>query len=705
MKLEQLDREVISSGAVGKVYKATVAASRKVFDMFADSTYANKEEAIARELVANGIDAQGLNGMSHVPIEVVLPTEIEPVFIVKDRGPGMSEEFVTGPFMAFTDGSTKDGSDDAIGGFGIGSKSPLSYVDQFTLRVVHDGILSVYTLFRDEGGIPSIALQAQTTTDEHSGVQVSFPVETPDIPKFVAAAQNALQYFNPLPVVENGTLTGPDYQYVGNNWAMRREAGPLGIVMGGVRYPVVTNSLSYELRSNTKINALLDYGLDLTLPIGAVPIAMSREQLQYVAKTSEVIGKAVAGVLDDVVATFSTIFDSAPSLWEAVRMLAKEAPESGSYTARGRLLAANAKYKGEKLERTVELFVNPKGKLDPTRPVTMWEDRLWVIDSLTGRRRRTVGSSSWQTLGTAKYVHPARYSRVIVDDLPQKPSSKALARIRAFVEDAKDPLDTIVLRPEDGDVDRILAVFHNPSDYVLTSSMPMPVTVKKTKNVNRPRVRMYQSDGQKQRTRWGGQELLSNLTLGENKPGVTEIEYKDQPSTGILIVMSSFEIPNVAEFHKNMASGLIDWDEIYFVNSSDGAKIKANFVDFFEEHARRLKKALAAYPDLPARIALSANQDLKPIFELWKQVGAENLKGAQLRRPFGVIGRVYEKYVASLDSQQRRLAAFIKPDLPKGIKPDELVKSFYAKQPDAALLSGVLKLERQDHLNLFIRSL
>src|SRR3546814_6939713 len=81
----------------------------------------------------------------------------------------MSHEFMMTSFMAYTDGSTKDQSNDQIGGWGIGSKSPFSYTDQFVLVSVHDGVRSVYSVFKDEDSIPAIALLSQAErSEEHT---------------------------------------------------------------------------------------------------------------------------------------------------------------------------------------------------------------------------------------------------------------------------------------------------------------------------------------------------------------------------------------------------------------------------------------------------------------------------------------------------------------------------------------------------------
>src|SRR3546814_4295440 len=115
----------------------------------------------------------------------------------------MSHEFMMTSFMAYTDGSTKDQSNDQIGGWGIGSKSPFSYTDQFVLVSVHDGVRSVYSVFKDEDSIPAIALLSQEETTDANGVEVSFPVETHHCNLFREATEKVVPFFTPLPNVVN----------------------------------------------------------------------------------------------------------------------------------------------------------------------------------------------------------------------------------------------------------------------------------------------------------------------------------------------------------------------------------------------------------------------------------------------------------------------------------------------------------------------
>lgn len=700
MRLENVKREVTSSGTM-EVSIATIAPSKKVFDMFSDQTYANKPLAIMRELVANGIDAHKSAGRADRPVEVVLPTPLEPACRIRDFGTGMPHSFVMNEFMQYTNGSTKDDNDDAIGGFGIGSKSPFAYVDQYSLRVVHEGVLSVYTMFKNTDGIPAVGLQGQTTTDEPNGVEVSFPVEDADMQTFADAAQEALQYFMPMPLVTNGTLKSPDYTYTGNGWALRPKAGPIGVIMGGVRYPTISTSFGWDLRNDKKLSALLDYGIDLTLPIGSCGVAMSREQLSYVDKTTTSVHEALRGLLDDIVATFANFFDHCPSRWDAMKLLAEETGlDSYNRSGRAQLLLGNAKYKGTKLETsfriTPEMLTFAK--------MSNLDVKAWRIMPASNRRSSSCPSSKWETLVDMYGITPAKIESLIIDDLPESPKSKAMQKIKAYINDQLQAKETLVIRGSK--VATILAMLNNPTDYVLTSTLPEPpaAAAKKAKSI-RPRVRMFTFTGGKDKYT---HTPIGNLTPARSKEdAVREVKYADQPASGTMVVMQNFDLPS--DFTRKMETQLIRYDELVFVNGADAPKLKDAFKTFDDLFATRLKYELARYADLPARIALSKDSDLRGFIRTFQQIDSDKrydaLPVAAKSRPFGRLMDAWRTYVKPLDDRQTRLAPFVTASTPSGLKPEALAKAFRTKQPNAAILMGTLDLSDGDHRDLFFRNL
>lgn len=703
MQLEAVKRDVSSSGQM-QVAKATIKATPKIFDMFANDTYANKPLAIMRELVANGIDAHVAAGRRDRPVEVQRPTPLDPTCRIRDFGTGMSQDFVMGPFMAYTDGSTKDQSDDAIGGFGIGSKSPFSYVDQYTLRVVHEGILSVYTMFKDEDGIPAVGLQAQTTTDEPNGVEVSFPVEDADMQTFLDAAQEALMYFQPLPIVTNGTLNGPDYSYIGNGWAMRPKAGELGIIMGGVRYPAAKASMTYELRNDPKVGPLLDYGLDLTMPIGSCGVAMSREALSYTPKTSASIKAALEGLVDDVIKTFANFFDHCDSEWDAMALLAKETQiGQGQYSRSGRaqLLLGNAKYKGQKLETTFSITPDDY----KAHGLNALDFKGWWVEPARSRRSGNCPAPKWGTLGELYGIEPGAIETVIIDDLPQSPKSKTVQRLRAFITDQPQVQRTLVLRGRDeADATLLYELMRAPTEVVYTSTLPEPAKAAARAKNARPRVRMFTYDGGDDA--YTGRPIL-NLTPSRSKEKrVSEIAYADQPAKGIMVGMSSFDLPG--DLHTKMGAGVVRWDELVFVNQVDEGKLKDTFRTFEDVFAERLKAALAVYPELPQRLALANDTDLRKFETYFQRIESDrrynDLPSAAKARPFGKLYGIWREYVRPLDGPQRKLMAFVKAALPKGVDPKALAAAV-DKQRDVRILLNVLDLRDADHRALLFKNL
>src|SRR5688572_12306318 len=127
----------VHTSNVGQTQKASIKTSAKMFNFFSRQIYSDYYTAIWRELVANAIDGQKVNGSTARPV-VTVPSILEPYAKVRDFGCSMDHEFMMSKFMAFGDASTKETSDEFIGGFGIGSKAPLSYTDQYSIRCFKD---------------------------------------------------------------------------------------------------------------------------------------------------------------------------------------------------------------------------------------------------------------------------------------------------------------------------------------------------------------------------------------------------------------------------------------------------------------------------------------------------------------------------------------------------------------------------------------
>jgi len=677
MLLQTEQRTVVSAGVL-QTSRATIKASAKVFDFFATQTYSNKYLAICRELVANAIDAHTAAGKSTEPVEVWLPTDFYPSFRVKDTGIGMSHEFVMNEFMSYTDGSTKDGSNDMIGGFGIGSKSPFSYVDQFTLRSVFNQILSIYSVFKDTDGVPSVSLLEQTDTTEANGVEFSFPVETDDFSKFADAARKGLAYFDPLPTVhgfESGDpLIAPNFSQEGKGWGMTLGEISLGVVMGGVRYPVDYTELPYELQHHETLGALIKMGLDLFLPIGSCSITLSRETLLYDDRSTFAIQTALENIVDDITREIPKMFDKLPGRWEASKALANECgiERGNSYyrgNARAKLVQAHAAYKGEPL--TIY------SKIDKEM------EKGWHI----GARRPTRGHR--RSYGVKVCPNPDwvgkldiethRIDHVIFDDLPPTSASATIKRLKTYVDDVIDTDEQLlVIRPFSQEAVEALG---NP-DYILTSSLPAPVRAKKTPGQGyvRPKVRMFQLD----------------TPAFDNYPGsvhpttydspVMEIDYADQPSTGVMLTMENFQLP--FNFWKIMNTNLISSDELFLINSGDASKIAKNFDSFQDTFDERLANTLAENPTWENQLWLNENEKLQSLI-VFVEANSRLFEDYSVKStPMAKVFELRQKYYP--DHPPHSIARFLTPKPISRLNRENLVTAFETKnwKVDALLTSG-----------------
>ena len=107
--------------------------SAKIIDIVINKMYTNKPGAVIRELGANAWDAHCEKGNPEIPFEIALPTWLDKTFSIRDYGCGIPHENFENIYTNIG-GSTKDDNDDFIGGFGLGSKTPFTMVDSFTVE-------------------------------------------------------------------------------------------------------------------------------------------------------------------------------------------------------------------------------------------------------------------------------------------------------------------------------------------------------------------------------------------------------------------------------------------------------------------------------------------------------------------------------------------------------------------------------------------
>lgn len=425
----------VQTNNVGETSQATIKASAMMFNMLSKQIYSNYHVAIWRELVANGVDAQKITGETRSPI-ISVPSILEPYAKVRDFGTGMGHRFMMDNFMSFGDASTKSDSNDLIGGYGIGSKAPLSYTDQYSIRSFRDGTVRVYSVFKDETGCPSIAFLSEASTDEPNGVEVGFPVRQEDISDFQNAVIDTCQYFEPLPVLENTSLKLDPVQYDvrGDKWGLRMSSPDRSprLIIGGVSYPMNT-SVPFEYEN---LRNYIGLGLDIYLEIGDAEIAASRES---VVQDAALYAKLDA-LTQDIGVEFSKqvvgMFADCKTEWEAKLLLDKILAKSDHYARN--LIRKYAEWNGDKI-KTLSSIRNGFEVL-----AIFYTNSSVGYNDLRSFASTQAVSPKFRSCEGAE-ISPSILDRIIIDDGPVKPS----LRIRGIVE--QNPNEKILFIRPNGD--------------------------------------------------------------------------------------------------------------------------------------------------------------------------------------------------------------------------------------------------------------
>lgn len=277
--------------------------------------YTRPIDSIMRELCSNAVDAMRQAGNGHLPIEVTLPLHLSPNLVVKDYGLGMSADFITTTYSNLLS-STKRDDNDEIGGYGIGSKSPLGYTDSYTLSTRHAGTELHVHVTRDNGFV----LLGSNRTDEPSGTTITVPVKSNDCKAF-ADAVSWLRYMSPPPLVngkpipqEEVLLEGPGAapEGRGDRWFIAKDTTPykrdMQVLLGPIPYNLDTRSLG-QLTPRQICMANAKY-FRLKLPIGSISVTPSRETIRYDEHTVKTIKEALEDAFTPTLQAIKALLDS-----------------------------------------------------------------------------------------------------------------------------------------------------------------------------------------------------------------------------------------------------------------------------------------------------------------------------------------------------------------------------------------------------------
>lgn len=352
---------ILGNGSKSKAFSIT--ASPKVFKILSSDLYTNKIRAVVRELITNMIDAHALNGNPEKFI-IQVPGRLDPRFVCRDFGPGMSDFDIQGDdnspglYNSYFS-SSKAESNDFIGGFGLGSKSPFSYTDTFSITSYHKGEIRGYVAYMDGDG-PQIkpTFVKEMGPNDKTGIEIVVPVEEKDFRNFAYEVSYIMRPFKDLAII-NGLDREIDYfpdfdDYYGVNperyWPDR---GGLYAIYGGIVYPI---DGVIKDRNWLSIRNEVNY---IKFPMGSLDIAPSREALSLDDRTRKNIIERVKELSEKAFNEDVKRFKESTSPRHTYRELMKM-----GYSARDYMISNSVKFTTKNLSyKKMQSMFEPDSKL------------------------------------------------------------------------------------------------------------------------------------------------------------------------------------------------------------------------------------------------------------------------------------------------------------------------------------------------------
>ena len=318
MKVAHAEKHVLGTGGLKEAQAFKIRTSAHAFKILSSGLYSDKITAVLREIGCNAHDAHIAMGIAHRPFDVKLPNQLDNQFYIRDHGTGLSHEDVLNLYTTYF-ASTKQESNDFTGAFGLGSKSPFSYTDSFTITACHGGKKRIYTAHIGDEGSPIVALMSESDVDAdwQTGIEVGFPVRPEDFRSFAEKAAKVFRFFSPLPkVVGSNVLLKPlkiEQDFGTYAFLDKEDEGfndGICVQMGNVKYPVDTNQLTLNRGAAVEKGKELK-GLLLRFDLGKLQVAASREELQYDPVTQKAIASRLGEVLISLAKEIKQAFDNA----------------------------------------------------------------------------------------------------------------------------------------------------------------------------------------------------------------------------------------------------------------------------------------------------------------------------------------------------------------------------------------------------------
>jgi hypothetical protein len=302
-----------------------------LFEIMSNGLYSYPIPSIVREITSNCIDA---HTEANVDEPVIIEQEFDyedDVYYIKfiDKGIGMSAERIKKIYMNYFS-STKRDTNNLIGGFGLGSKTPLSYQDMFYIKTIHNNLEydliyhkgeanpqlesnfgwelveeaiqeRIYNQEKEEYELVEKMVKVKypkgNYTTKSNGTEIKIEIKDGDISKFTNAIERQLCYFSN--VYFQGFNVANEYKiYEGETFKFKNIVPftEMHIVIDTVVYPIDFTKLN-------KKEILIPVGIKFH--IGELEVTPNRESLRYTDEAIVLINKRIDACLVELQELYS----------------------------------------------------------------------------------------------------------------------------------------------------------------------------------------------------------------------------------------------------------------------------------------------------------------------------------------------------------------------------------------------------------------
>lgn len=312
-----------------------------VSDMYPDA-----RRTVTTEYVQNALDSHYEAGCPDVPIQVTLPTPLNPVYKVRDFGIGMTRETIENTFR-YVFRSTKSQSDEVIGGFGLGKLVFGAYSGVMDL-LLYSGTQCEHYVVRLKDGDAGLTEIATFPSNAPRGVEVRIPVYEDDCDYFEAQCRSVYALMPVRPVImgrpefwadiEQLLDTEVFFQTATANAKLfyssvpYQESSKTIVLIGGIPFPIKRDTLmsliskqEYQTlipkAQHSAITTLLESPLVLSAKPGDLEVVPSRDNIKYNRKSAIWLGTTLIKIHAEFEAFVKDSLLNAPSfveVWQQV---------------------------------------------------------------------------------------------------------------------------------------------------------------------------------------------------------------------------------------------------------------------------------------------------------------------------------------------------------------------------------------------------